>query len=223
MKNISILLIIWLILASCGNTDKTTDKANAMYEISTSFGAIKIRLFDEAIQHKNNFEKLVKNGFYDSLLFHRVISGFMIQGGSPDSKNAPEGTLLGMDEKGDIGYLIQNEFSEAIPHKRGVLAAARDNNPELASSGCQFYIVQGQVYNDGLLDNIELKYNAKLPLGHRDIYKTIGGAPHLFLLKFTVFGEVVDGLDVIDKIATVATDESNRPLKNIIMTIKKIK
>ncbi len=123
--------------------------------IQTSYGDIKLKLYNETPLHRDNFLKLVKNHFYDSLLFHRVINGFMIQGGDPDSKNAGQEKMLG---DGDVGYLIPAEFNQKLFHKRGALAAARDGdevNPEQKSSGCQFYIVQGRTFTDSLLDIME--------------------------------------------------------------------
>ncbi len=210
-KNFLLFPVLALLMAvSCAQ------ESEPLVVIHTDYGDMKVRLYDSTPRHRDNFIKLVKEGFYDNLLFHRVIPQFMIQGGDPDSRNAPQGALLG---NGDIGYYIPNEFDPGIVHKKGVIAAARDNNPELASSGCQFYIVQGQVFTDDQLDYLEQQYGGTIPPEHREIYKTIGGTPHLYLLKFTVFGEVVEGLEVIDKIAGVPTDQNDRPLKNIRMWI----
>jgi cyclophilin family peptidyl-prolyl cis-trans isomerase len=187
-----------------------------MVQVSTSFGDIKIRLYDQTPLHRDNFIKLVEKGFYDSLLFHRVIYEFMIQGGDPDSKNAPSGKLLG---EGDIGYRIPAEFVDTIFHKKGVLAAARDNNPEKASSGCQFYIVQGKVRSNEELDNYERAMGRKFSPQQRKIYTTVGGTPHLDG-SYTVFGEVTEGQDVVDKIAAVKVDLNSRPLEDVRMTIR---
>jgi cyclophilin family peptidyl-prolyl cis-trans isomerase len=243
--------------------------------IETSCGNIKIKLYNETPLHRDNFLKLVEKHFYDSLLFHRVINTFMIQGGDPDSKKAPAGKELG---NGDIGYTIPAEFNPKLYHKRGVLAAARngdEENPEQASSGCQFYIVQGKIYTDSLLDEkakrvtrmqaynkvVRNKENKilfekyalflkqenidsikitkakidkltdaevlntpsyKFTEEQRNTYKTIGGTPHLDG-SYTVFGEVIEGMDVVDKIAAAPHDKNDRPLMNIRMKISIIK
>lgn len=181
--------------------------------ISTPYGHCIVRLYDETPQHRDNFKKLVSEGFYDSTLFHRVIKDFMIQGGDPDSRKAAPGQRLG---EGDVGYRIPAEFSPALFHKKGVLAAARDNNPEKASSGCQFYLTQGKVYTDAQLDEMERKRNIKIDPAYRPIYKTLGGVPHLDQ-HYTVFGEVVEGLVMIDSIAGVATDRFDRPQQDVRM------
>jgi len=204
------LMLMLLMSQSCTHKD-------TYVLIKTDYGNMKVRLYNNTPKHRDNFLKLTKEGFYDSLLFHRVIQNFMIQGGDPDSKHAKAGDLLG---EGDVGYYIDNEFDPDLVHKKGVIAAARDNNPEKASSGCQFYIVQGQKFTDSQLDQLEEQYHDKLPESHRQIYKTIGGTPHLYFLKFTVFGEVVEGLETIDKIAEAQTDENDRPLQDIRMEIK---
>lgn len=194
---------------------------NKKIKIITDSGTIVIRLYDETPLHRDNFLKLVKKHFYDGLLFHRVIKDFMIQGGDPDSKNAKAGAQLG---NGDVGYTVPAEFNEKLFHKKGVLAAARDNNPQKASSGCQFYIVQGKVYSDSLLNVLEEKRmkGKKMSAEQRAAYTTIGGTPWLDM-NYTVFGEVVTGMDVIDKIAAMKTDSNDRPLTDIHMKIKRKK
>ena len=196
--------------------------------ISTEFGDIKIALYNETPQHRDNFIKLVKSKFYDGTLFHRVMNGFMIQGGDPDSKTAPEGVMLG---EGDVGYTIPAEFSTTLIHKKGVLAAARqpDNiNPTKASSGCQFYIVEGRTFTKAEVDKILKGKNArrKDPIVYTEeqykVYEAIGGYPSLDM-DYTVFGEVLEGLDVVDKITEAETDKRNRPTKDIKMTIKIVK
>ncbi len=184
--------------------------------LQTNYGDIVLRLYDSTPLHRDNFLKLVKTGYYDSALFHRVIQNFMIQGGDPNSKHAKPGEPLG---NGGPGYKIPAEFRATLFHKKGVIAAARDNNPEKASSGSQFYIVQGRIFTDAGLDSIEtFRLNGrKIPVEQREVYKTIGGTPHLDQ-NYTVFGEVVKGLDVVDKIAEVQTSKGqdrDRPLPDV--------
>lgn len=179
-------------------------------EIRTDYGVCVVKLYNETPLHGDNFTKLVKDGTYNGLLFHRVIEQFMIQGGDPESKNAEKGTQLG---NGDLGYKVEAEFRDSLFHKKGALAAARDDNPEKASSASQFYLVQGKVFTDEELDRLEelrLK-GRKIPEYQREVYKTIGGVPHLDH-NYTVFGEVVKGLEIVDIIAGVATDEFDRPV-----------
>ncbi|HRI25156.1 MAG TPA: peptidylprolyl isomerase [Ferruginibacter sp.] len=188
-------------------------------KLTTDSGVIVIRLYDKTPKHRDNFIKLANEHFFDSLLFHRVINGFMIQGGDPSSKNAQPGMMLG---SGDVGYTIPAEFDTSLYHKKGALAAARTNNPEKASSGCQFYIVQGKTYTDADLNLIELQKGIKYSPAKRKVYKTLGGTPFLDM-DYTVFGEVESGLEVIDKIAAVPGDGYNRPFGDIRMYIEVIK
>jgi len=185
--------------------------------IRTSLGDIKVKLYSSAPLHTNNFLKLVNEGFYDSLLFHRAIDGFMIQGGDPQSKEAEPSARLGM---GDVGYTIPNEFDSTVAHKRGALCAARGNDPQYATSGCQFYIVQAGPKSDVELNQMEMQAGKKFPSEHREIYRTTGGTPHLWLYEFTVFGEVVEGMDVVDKIAALPRDEFDRPLEDVRMFVE---
>ncbi|MCX6311370.1 MAG: peptidylprolyl isomerase [Bacteroidetes bacterium] len=250
--------------------------------IHTDLGDIKIVLYDETPKHRDNFLKLVQNHTLDSTLFHRVIQGFMIQGGDVDSKHAKPGVGLG---NGELGYTIPAEFNPSLYHKRGALAGARqsDNvNPNRESSSCQFYIVQGRVYNDSLLNGIQagMDQQAKQQIftkiindpaninlreafiraqqryqalangdslnylstiinpqiegefaksnhriiteEQRNVYKTIGGAPHLDG-GYTVFGEVVSGLETVDKIAAQQVDGNARPVVDIHVTMKVVK
>jgi peptidylprolyl isomerase len=236
--------------------------------LSTTYGDIKLVLYNETPLHRDNFIKLVNEHYFDSLLFHRVIQSFMIQGGDPDSKYAPTGTLLG---EGGPSYTIPAEFNPRLFHKKGVLAAARDGdleNPSQASSASQFYIVQGRVFTDSLLDVqakritrsmvfnriinrpenkallsnykryvkkqvidsvkyvnaiINKKVDAELPTvtpyqftkEQAEVYKTIGGTPHLDN-SYTIFGEVYEGIEVVDKIAAQPVDKTaNRPIEDI--------
>jgi len=188
-------------------------------ELVTNYGNIVLRLNDSTPLHRDNFIRLVKTGYYDSVLFHRVINRFMIQSGDPESKHAEKGQPLG---NGGPKYTIPAEFRVTLFHRKGVLAAARDGddvNPEKASSGSQFYIVQGKKFTDAGLDSVEtyrLK-GRKIPADQREVYKTIGGTPHLDQ-GYTVFGEVVSGLDVVDSIAAVPTskdEDRDRPLEDV--------
>jgi peptidyl-prolyl cis-trans isomerase B (cyclophilin B) len=188
-------------------------------KLTTDSGVIIIRLYDKTPKHRDNFVKLVNDHFFDSLLFHRVINQFMIQGGDPLSKNAPQGQMLGA---GDIGYTIPAEFDTTLFHKKGALAAARTNNPEKASSGCQFYIVQGKPYSDGELTSIEMQMGIKFSPQKRAVYKKLGGTPFLDM-NYTVFGEVESGLEVIDKIASVPTAPGDRPIGDVRMYAQVIK
>ncbi|MDB4904542.1 MAG: peptidylprolyl isomerase [Mucilaginibacter sp.] len=191
---------------------------NQYVRIKTSYGECIIRLYNETPKHRDNFIKLVKQGFYNGTLFHRVIQNFMIQGGDPDSKKAKPGDELG---NGDVGYTVPAEFRDSLFHKRGMLAAARDDNPAKASSGCQFYIVEGKRFTDAKLDTLEqtkLK-GRKIPAWQREYYKSVGGAPHLDQ-NYTVYGEVVTGIDMVDRIAAVKKNENDRPLEDVPMTVE---
>lgn len=241
---------------------------DAVVEIVTSEGPIRVMLYGDTPRHRDNFVKLASEGYYDGTLFHRVIKDFMVQGGDPDSKGAPKGKMLGM---GEPGYDIEAEF-EAYPrrfHKKGALAAARQGdavNPQKRSSGSQFYIVTGKTYNASQLDQMEqrmrqaqlksvfdslaaqhrdsimsmrrnhdrdglqvlqdtlvakaeamVKENpVKLTPEQREAYTTVGGTPHLDG-AYTVFGEVIDGMEVVDKIQQAATDSHDRPLDDIVV------
>jgi peptidylprolyl isomerase len=272
LKQFIFIMVIFLGINSC----KSQQKGDVI--IHTDFGDIVVELYDDTPLHKENFIKLVEENFYDSLLFHRVIEKFMIQGGDPQSKNAKEGEMLG---SGGPGYTIPAEITSNHIHKKGALSAARQGdqvNPEKRSSGSQFYIVQGQKYNDNQLkqfdqqrENLRMQslfneflqdtanadylkrlqdaylaqdqktYNSvieefypelekklnedtswKLTEEQKEIYKTIGGTPHLDN-DYTVFGEVIEGLDVIDKIAAVRTDKYDRPYEDVKMWAEVIK
>ncbi len=178
--------------------------------MKTSQGAVEIVLYDETPLHTDNFVKLAQAGFYDSLLFHRVIPEFMIQGGDPTSKNAAPGVNLG---GGSSGERIPAEFNTKFYHKRGALAAARDNNPSKASSDCQFYIVVGKKYTDQELAMIEQRVGISYTPEQKEIYKTIGGTPFLDQ-NYTVYGEVLSGMEAVDKIVTQKRNASDRPEAN---------
>jgi cyclophilin family peptidyl-prolyl cis-trans isomerase len=244
-------------------------------KITTKFGVMKLKLYNETPLHRDNFIKLAKEDYFDSVLFHRVINQFMIQGGDPDSKNAPKGKMLG---EGGPDYTIPAEFVPEIYHKKGALAAARegdDVNPMKKSSGSQFYIVQGRVFDSTQLANleqrriaeyrsVEFKYCLNEPENksllerymeairtgdrltsadiinktkpviderlekyrftevQREVYTTLGGTPHLDN-GYTVFGELIEGFDILDSISEVKTDRNNRPLEDIIMSVKVIR
>lgn len=265
---------IMLTIAAKASTDMTTTqtKNDVIVELKTTLGDIKILLYGDTPRHLDNFVHLVDSGFYEGVLFHRVINDFMIQTGDPDSKNAPTGKMLGM---GDPGYNIDAEF--VYPkhfHKRGALAAAREGdavNPTKQSSGSQFYIVTGTVFNDSQLDQMNARkvqqqrqavFN-KLALENRDtimalrkernqvalqelqdkliketdsivkaapdtltaeqrqVYSTVGGTPHLDG-SYTVFGEVISGMDVVDKIQKVETDRNDRPVEDVKIISAKV-
>jgi peptidylprolyl isomerase len=257
--------------AFCGDGNKGKEQQTRIL-IHTDMGDIKVRLYNETPKHRDNFIKLVKEGTINGTLFHRVIDGFMIQGGDPDSKNPKPGVPLG---NGNVGYTIPAEFNPKFFHKKGALAAAREGdevNPKKESSGSQFYIVQGQIFTDTVLNQMELQQknslmqqifneyaskpeNAaftqkfirlqnehktdsmnilfsgvqpvlekelekrpyKFSLEQRKAYKTIGGYPPLDG-NYTVFGEVYEGLEVVDKIAKAEKDQYDRPKTDIHMT-----
>lgn len=193
---------------------------NQYIRIKTEFGECIVKLYNETPLHRDNFLKLTKEGYYNGTLFHRVIKDFMIQGGDPDSRNAKPDSLLG---EGGPKYTIPAEFRDSLFHKKGVLAAARDNNPEKASSGSQFYLVQGKVFTDEQLNTLEEKrLKFKIPEYQRQVYKTLGGVPHLDR-NYTVYGEIVLGLDMVDKIAVLPTDKNNRPKQDVKMDITILK
>ena len=234
MKRIIVLSSVVCLFATISVAQSTKVK------IETSKGTMVAILYDDTPLHRDNFIKLVNEGFYDDLLFHRVIKNFMIQGGDPNSKNAPEGMPLGM---GGPDYTIPAEILPNHFHKKGTLCAARTNNPQKASSGSQFYISQGQVYTDQQLDMMEKQMgrtpvregqvsastqnaaqqnNQKFNETKHEAYATIGGIPHLDG-EYTVFGEVIEGLDVIDKIANVETLQDGSAKDRPIQDVKIIK
>lgn len=208
MKRFIFIFAALLSLSACG-TDEHTYAL-----IETEYGNMKVMLYNTTPQHRDNFIKLAREGYYDGLLFHRVIEGFMIQGGDPDSRDAKPSQMLGM---GGPGYQLDAEIG--APHIRGVLAAARDNNPAKRSSGSQFYIVQGRAVDDALLDQMEQKKGIRYNEAQRQLYKAEGGAPFLDN-DYTVFGELVEGYDVLDQIAGVPTNQHNRPQRDIRMQVR---
>lgn len=274
MKKWGIFLFTVFLSSSLSFGNSGHQENGSIMLIRTDYGDIKVRLFTRTGEHKRNFEKLVGEGFYDGLLFHRVIENFMIQGGDPDSKNAEPGQQLG---GGSLDYTLPAEFVPEYFHKRGALAAARrggERNPEKRSSASQFYIVQGKVFSPGALDTLEMAKNQRVKNElikehlaavddelqqfrknndregftrkveaikervdslivandmsfrftpeQREIYTTIGGYPSLDG-DYTVFGEVLEGMEVVDKIAAVETDKNNRPAEDVKMEIEQIK
>jgi len=210
MKQVNFLFIIFytfiLMTISCQSKAQT-------YTIETNLGNIQVKLYDETPLHKENFEKLVEAKFYNNVLFHRIIQGFMIQTGNPGAKVFGEGETLEID----LNYTIPAEFVPEYFHKKGALAAARTGdavNPEKRSSSSQFYIVQGRTYVDAELDQVEEHYQFKFSEFQRGIYKTTGGTPFLDQ-NYTVFGEVVKGLEVVEAIASVPTNQSGLPEQDI--------
>jgi peptidyl-prolyl cis-trans isomerase B (cyclophilin B) len=218
------IFYIILVMTTVFNTNcfAQKNKEQTKVIISTSYGDIKLVLYDETPKHRDNFIKLVKEGFYDNTLFHRVINTFMIQGGDPESRNAEPGKMLG---NGGPGYTIPQEFNTKFIHKKGALSAARqgDNvNPLKASSGSQFYLVQGKKTSKAELDKMSKRTGTSYTAEQVKEYETNGGTPFLDM-NYTVFGEVTEGLDVIDKIAVVATSRGDRPKEDVKVTMKIVK
>lgn len=204
-------LLSFALLFSLSSSAKKLQKV----AFETDSGKIVMELYDGTPKHRDNMLKLVKEKFYNGVLWHRVIPGFVIQGGDPGSKTAKPGDRLG---NGDVGYLVPAEINDSFCHVRGAVGMARDNNPEKASSGCQFYIVIGKKYDDEQLNNAEKRSGHTHTEAQRNAYKTIGGIPHLDG-GYTVFGMVVEGMDVADKIALAARDNADRP--NVDIHVKK--
>jgi peptidyl-prolyl cis-trans isomerase B (cyclophilin B) len=221
MKNRAIgffVLSLTLLTASDILAQNKGEEPVRLIKISTSFGEMIVKLYNETPAHRDNMVRLVNDGFYKDQLFHRVIKDFMIQGGDPNSTGAKPGEQLG---NGGPGYTVQAEFNKTLIHKKGSLAAARMGdqvNPEKASSGSQFYLVQGRVFSQEELDIMAQRGMGEIQQGAAEIYKTIGGAPHLDG-SYTVFGEIVEGFDVLDSIAGVQTDRYNRPLTDVVYSI----
>jgi len=202
MKHLFYLAIL-ACMVSCSATKKTSahETRQERVMVTTAYGSMVLTLYNKTPLHRDNFVSLVKKHFFDSLLFHRVIKDFMIQGGDPESRHAKQGQQLG---EGSLKYTIPAEFDTALFHKKGAVAAAREvdaDNPQKRSSSTQFYIVEGKTFTDAEMDNMEDKLKTKIPENHRRVYRTIGGTPFLDM-NYTVFGEVTSGLDVIDKIAS---------------------
>lgn len=225
----AMLAMILLTMTGC-----TSQESQDYFEIETSYGRMVLRLYDETPLHRDNFAKLVDEGFYDNTTFHRVITNFMIQGGDPNSKD--EDPLN--DGMGGPGYTTPAEFNPMLFHKRGALAAARTGgpeNPDRESSGSQFYIVHGRVFDENQLRNeeqsLQRKFNGDFSFSDeaRQIYATEGGTPNLDM-DYTVFGEIVEGFDVLDQIANTDTPQRlgeqsrtpDRPVDDVKMTIRRL-
>lgn len=202
---------------------KLLQSKEKLVEIKTDYGTMVAKLYDSTPLHRDNFVKLAKAGFYDSLLFHRIIDQFMIQGGDPVSKNAPDYLQLGSGSA--LGERTPAEFRPYLFHKKGALAAARDGNPERASSNCQFYIINGKPYTEA---DLEQTFNTRVKPNNpnfiytktqKEFYQRIGGVPFLDQ-NYTVFGEVISGLEVIDIIAKLPKAPGDRPLQNVRMFIR---
>ncbi|MCK5338384.1 MAG: peptidylprolyl isomerase [Bacteroidales bacterium] len=205
MKKVIIVFMISMFFGSMSYSQNET-----MFVIHTDYGDITGMLYNDTPGHRDNFIKLINDGWFNGSTFHRVIKDFMIQGGGKE-----DGTV-------DVGYTIPAEFVSEHFHKKGALAAARQGdgaNPQKRSSGSQFYIVQGKVYNDQELANLEVRKNCQWTAEQKKVYKTLGGVAFLDY-DYTVFGEVIDGLDVIDKIAAVQTAYGDKPVKDVAMTIE---
>ncbi len=224
-KTIVLALLSIVVLSSFGPKKKKAKKKksdNRVVLLTTEYGDMKIKLYDETPIHKANFIKLVEEGFYEDLLFHRVINKFMIQGGDPKSRTSEDGVAVG---DGGPKHTLDAEFRPNLFHKKGAVAAARtgDNvNPERKSSGSQFYIVHGETFTESGIKGAERRAKTTIPEEHRKVYKTLGGTPHLDQ-NYTVFGEVIEGLEVIDKIAAVETGQADRPKENVKMNMTLIK
>ncbi|RYD53004.1 MAG: peptidylprolyl isomerase [Sphingobacteriales bacterium] len=210
----SILLVLLLSLGSTAFAQKNKVR------IETVYGPIVIALYDGTPLHRDNFLKLTKERFYDSLLWHRVIPGFVIQGGDPDSKHAKPGAPLG---EGEYGQRIPAEIKPEYFHKRGAVGMARDNNPNKESSGCQFYIVIGKPFDNAALDKAQQRSGHTLPEAQRAVYHTLGGTPHLDG-NYTVFGEVISGMAAADSIAAQPRNAADRPnTDSRILSIRKVR
>lgn len=219
-KKILFLLFFIVISVFCfaqkADKQKKSNDKEYYVKIETSYGNMVVKLYNETPLHRDNFIKLVKEGTYDGLLFHRVINQFMIQGGDPKSRDAKPGQMLG---DGELGYTIPAEFVPGLFHKKGALAAARQGdevNPQKASSSCQFYLVQGTTWDANRLKMVEQRMGKSFTPEQAEVYATLGGTPFLDG-DYTVFGEVVEGIEVIDKIAAVPCGPMDRPVEDVKM------
>lgn len=213
MKKAFLISIVLLMAITQTGCSQTKPQGDVLVLIKTSLGDITVKLYNDTPKHRDNFIKMIESGWYDGSPFHRIIKGFMVQGGG------------NKDGRQDPGYTVPAEILPNHFHQKGALAAARlgDNvNPAKASSGCQFYLVQGTVLNNETLDSYEQRYKVKYSPEQRKAYTTVGGAPWLDG-GYTVFGEVVSGLDVIDKIAAVPTGPGDKPVNPVTMKIEIVK
>ncbi|MEN9523128.1 MAG: hypothetical protein RL065_1505 [Bacteroidota bacterium] len=208
----SFTLSVIAILLSVSVFAKKTKEV--LVKMETTEGTIVLKLYNETPLHRDNFIKMVKAHSYDSLLFHRVINHFMIQGGDPNSKHAKPNEMLGNGEMPIVGRIPAELKTELFIHKKGVLAAARDNNPEKASSNCQFYIVQGRKYTQAEITMLSQRNGIKYTPEQIEAYINQGGTPHLDG-AYTVYGEVIEGLDIVDKIEDVKTGAADRPVEDV--------
>ena len=225
-KKVTFLLVFFsfFFCAFAQNVDKQKKSSDEVYyvKIETTYGNMVVKLYNETPKHRDNFLKLVNDGTYNGLLFHRVIKDFMIQGGDPNSRNAQKGQMLG---DGELGYTLPAEFVPSLYHKKGALAAARQSdmvNPKKESSSCQFYIVQGNKWDANRLAMVEQRMGKTFTAEQAATYATVGGTPFLDG-DYTVFGEVVEGMEVIDKIAAVQTDVNDRPQEDVKMKMTVLK
>jgi peptidyl-prolyl cis-trans isomerase B (cyclophilin B) len=207
MKKISLLFTAVVAVSLNVNAQKNKIK------IETEYGNIVLMLYDNTPLNTNNMVKMAKEHFYDSTLFHRCIPQFMIQGGDPESKQAKPGQALGM---GGLGTTIPAEINDIAYHKRGAVGVARDQTPDKSGSACQFYLVTGKPFTDAELDNLSKRSGRNYTPQQREVYKTTGGTPHLDG-NYTVFGEVIEGMDVVEKISAEPRDANDRPNKDIRM------
>ncbi|MGL4631950.1 MAG: peptidylprolyl isomerase [Leadbetterella sp.] len=214
MKKIATLVLV------CACYVGNAQKKDILVKLETSLGSTHIILYDETPLHKANFLKLVGQKFYDSLLFHRVIKNFMVQGGDPNSKNAAKGARLG--NGGSNLERIPFEFTPLRPHKKGTIAAARDNNPQKASSACQFYIVQGKKLTDSEIMKVEASKKISYTNEQKADYIALGGTPFLDN-DYTVFGQLLDNIELVDKLAEVSKDANDRPYDDMPMKMTLVK
>ncbi len=211
---ILMVLIAGFFPGSCASGHASADQKEYLVQISTDMGDITVILYNETPQHRDNFLKLAQEGYYDGLLFHRVISGFMIQAGDPHSRDAEPGEPLG---SGGPGYTVPAEIQPGLFHQKGALSAARQGdqiNPERRSSGSQFYIVQGRRWAPQELEMMARDRGTPFSEAQMEKYTTVGGTPHLDD-AYTVFGQVIDGMEVIDRIAAVETGPRDRPEEDV--------
>jgi peptidyl-prolyl cis-trans isomerase B (cyclophilin B) len=227
MKKLSVLVMI---IGMIGMSFSVNENDKKMVIITTSYGDMKLELYNETPAHRDNFIKLVSEQYYNGTLFHRVIRDFMIQGGDPDSKDAIAGQRLGT---GGTGYTIPAEIDHQFIHQKGALCAARQGdavNPEYASSGSQFYIVEGRVIDANTVLTMEERRNMNLPEDQKwyytdeqvHTYSTVGGVPHLDG-TYTIFGQMTEGFDVLDAISVVPIDKMNRPVEDIAIQVMIVK